>query len=156
MTLMYFVHNVNLVHADVCNVNVKLRSGNCDTTVLFWVRKWTLLFNLHKIPYVLLILFIIQSRNTLFPLLLGFEGHQCEIDINECGSNPCTHGGRCIEKSWQALYGSEPLLPEHYDQQHAAGYICSCPPGTTGNLLCLTLFPLMVTVAGIFSTFCSI
>uniref|UniRef100_A0A3Q3WB67 Uncharacterized protein n=1 Tax=Mola mola TaxID=94237 RepID=A0A3Q3WB67_MOLML len=64
----------------------------------------------------------------------GFEGHQCEIDINECGSNPCMHGGRCIERSWQVLYGSEPLLPERYDQQHAAGYICSCPPGTTGSL----------------------
>ncbi|GAA6235308.1 protein crumbs homolog 1 [Lates japonicus] len=64
----------------------------------------------------------------------GFEGHQCETDINECSSNPCMHGGHCIERSWQALYGSEPLLPEHYDQQHAAGYICSCPPGTAGSL----------------------
>lgn len=43
------------------------------------------------------------------------------------------HGGRCIERSWQALYGSEPLLPERYDRQRAAGYICSCPPGTTGE-----------------------
>ncbi|XP_056233694.1 protein crumbs homolog 1 isoform X2 [Seriola aureovittata] len=64
----------------------------------------------------------------------GFQGHQCEIDISECSSSPCMHGGRCIERSWQALYGSEPLLPEYYDQQHAAGYICSCPPGTTGSL----------------------
>ncbi|XP_029284924.1 protein crumbs homolog 1 isoform X2 [Cottoperca gobio] len=63
-----------------------------------------------------------------------FEGRQCDIDISECGSNPCMHGGRCIERSWQALYGSEPLLSEHYDQQHAAGYICSCPRGTTGSL----------------------
>ncbi|XP_035504606.2 protein crumbs homolog 1 isoform X2 [Scophthalmus maximus] len=64
----------------------------------------------------------------------GFEGHQCEIDVSECSSGPCAHGGHCIERSWRALYGSEPLLPEHYDQQHAAGYICSCPPGTTGSL----------------------
>nr|XP_043900632.1 protein crumbs homolog 1 isoform X1 [Solea senegalensis] len=64
----------------------------------------------------------------------GFEGRQCEIDTDECSSGPCMHGGRCIERSWQALYGSEPLLPEHYDHQHAAGYICSCPPGTAGSL----------------------
>ncbi|XP_077390674.1 protein crumbs homolog 1 isoform X1 [Festucalex cinctus] len=65
--------------------------------------------------------------------LPGFEGTLCEIDINECGSNPCLNGGRCIERSWQVLFGIEPLLPERYDPQHAAGYICSCPPRTTGS-----------------------
>ncbi|XP_034557833.1 protein crumbs homolog 1 [Notolabrus celidotus] len=64
----------------------------------------------------------------------GFEGRQCEIDISECDSAPCMHGGRCIERSWQALYDSEPLLPERYDPEHAAGYVCSCPPETTGSL----------------------
>lgn len=83
---------------------------------------------------MLSILYTISISNTVCFLTSGFEGHQCEIDINECSSNPCMHGGHCIERSWQALYGTEPLLPEHYDQQHAAGYICSCPPGTAGNL----------------------
>uniref|UniRef100_A0A3B3VJD0 Crumbs cell polarity complex component 1 n=1 Tax=Poecilia latipinna TaxID=48699 RepID=A0A3B3VJD0_9TELE len=64
----------------------------------------------------------------------GFEGRNCEIDMNEIecnSSSPCMNGGRCLERSGQVLYGSEPLLPERYEP--AAGYICSCPPGTAGS-----------------------
>ncbi|XP_030228106.1 protein crumbs homolog 1 [Gadus morhua] len=64
----------------------------------------------------------------------GFSGPQCERDIGECSSGPCLHGGRCVERSWQALYGSEALLPGPYSPQTAQGFLCSCPPGTTGSL----------------------
>ena len=37
----------------------------------------------------------------------------CEIDIDECSSAPCHNGGSC-------------------SQTQVGGYICECPPGTTG------------------------
>lgn len=64
----------------------------------------------------------------------GFEGNHCELDVNECGSSPCFKGATCIERSWEAHYGIETLLPEHYDPKHAAGYVCKCPPGLTGKV----------------------
>ncbi|XP_070555427.1 uncharacterized protein [Ptychodera flava] len=43
----------------------------------------------------------------------GFVGDFCEIDFNECGSDPCNHGGTCID--------------------HINGYTCICAPGWTGD-----------------------
>ncbi|PIN90553.1 hypothetical protein AB205_0111420, partial [Aquarana catesbeiana] len=39
-------------------------------------------------------------------------GVECEVDINECDSNPCHHSGTCV------------------DQPN--GYICHCPHGWVG------------------------
>uniref|UniRef100_A0A0L8GAC7 EGF-like domain-containing protein n=2 Tax=Octopus bimaculoides TaxID=37653 RepID=A0A0L8GAC7_OCTBM len=43
----------------------------------------------------------------------GFTGHRCEVNINECLSNPCQNGGICIDK--------------------INGYICKCMKGITGK-----------------------
>lgn len=52
--------------------------------------------------------------------LPGYDGQNCEREINECRSHPCQNGGTCID------------LVGHY--------ICSCPPGTRGrsNPACFT------------------
>jgi len=45
--------------------------------------------------------------------MAGYEGVNCEREINECNSNPCQHGGRCVD----AL----------------DNYTCACPPGYAGQ-----------------------
>uniref|UniRef100_A0A182NDN9 Notch n=1 Tax=Anopheles dirus TaxID=7168 RepID=A0A182NDN9_9DIPT len=44
----------------------------------------------------------------------GFQGQNCELNIDECKPNPCRNGGICHDL--------------------VNGYKCSCPPGTIGVL----------------------
>jgi len=39
----------------------------------------------------------------------GYSGDICDIDINECASNPCKHGGTCVDG--------------------VASFVCNCLPG---------------------------
>lgn len=60
---------------------------------------------------------------------LGYEGPNCEIDIDECVDQPCENGGECFERS----------DPSHWELDwelsfaDAAGYICQCQPGFAGR-----------------------
>lgn len=62
----------------------------------------------------------------------GYDGPNCENDIDECAEQPCENGGECFERS----------DPSHWELDwelsfaDASGYVCQCQPGFAG---CWTL-----------------
>ncbi|KAI8492991.1 hypothetical protein Bbelb_289950 [Branchiostoma belcheri] len=50
----------------------------------------------------------------------GFQGHRCQLDIDECISSPCLNNGECVNE--------------------VPGYTCHCPPGYTGARCGLALY----------------
>lgn len=48
----------------------------------------------------------------------GWSGKNCDINNNECESNPCMNGGTCKDMT--------------------SGYVCTCRVGFTGQFVCMT------------------
>lgn len=56
---------------------------------------------------------MIQAGTRKCSCTAGFTGQRCEINVNECSSNPCANGGTCHDA--------------------INGYTCSCAPGYSGR-----------------------
>ncbi|XP_065104358.1 protein crumbs homolog 2b isoform X1 [Paramisgurnus dabryanus] len=63
----------------------------------------------------------------------GFEGENCEVDVDECERQPCENDGQCFQRSDSNLYRVLPELDSDFTYEHAAGYLCQCLAGFTGE-----------------------
>ena len=63
----------------------------------------------------------------------GYEGENCQTDIDECAAEPCENGGECLQLSDEGNYGLVGQLDREFSYAQAAGYLCQCTPGFIGE-----------------------
>ena len=88
------------------------------------------------------------SYNTYICDCLGWDGFNCEVDIDECASMPCENGGVCLDslsgyEERQVLHADRSLgtrLPEPFFTRlfealtiPVGDFLCRCPAGWAGD-----------------------
>ncbi|XP_030641426.1 protein crumbs homolog 2b [Chanos chanos] len=63
----------------------------------------------------------------------GYTGENCQVDIDECEAGPCENGGECFQRSDRSHYRVLPELDREFTYERAAGFLCQCQPGFTGE-----------------------
>lgn len=64
----------------------------------------------------------------------GYEGKNCQVDIDECEPEPCENGGECFQRSELLYYGVlSGLEDREFNYEDAAGFLCHCQPWFAGK-----------------------
>ncbi|XP_059379365.1 protein crumbs homolog 2b [Carassius carassius] len=63
----------------------------------------------------------------------GYEGENCAVDVDECETQPCENDGVCFQRSDSRHYRVLPELDSDFSYESAAGYLCQCLAGFTGD-----------------------
>ncbi|XP_067270608.1 protein crumbs homolog 2b [Pseudorasbora parva] len=63
----------------------------------------------------------------------GYEGENCELDVDECDARPCQNDGECFQRSDSSHYRVLPELDQDFSYESAAGHLCHCLAGFTGE-----------------------